>query len=169
MAAPRPSSVLCLLAVRVNMASWRCARVLLAKSVFPLQNVHVPHRTLCSVVHRQCSHPLLANNRSKWVGLYQYSTEKIEPEKAKASTIGLADELLAAKVQPDPKDKGSEEAGQESEKEKHEKAKRTLKLTFISFGVMITGMGGVLLWAWGEDTFPLLLFVYFCKCFCELY
>lgn len=86
-------------------------------------------------------------NGSKWVSLCQYSTQKAEPEKP----LGLADELLAAKVQPDQGKEKAEEGDQENEKEKTEKAKRLRRLTFISFGVMMTGMGGVLLWTWGEE------------------
>ncbi|XP_037778732.1 mitochondrial import inner membrane translocase subunit TIM50-C-like [Penaeus monodon] len=127
------------------MATWRCVRVLLTNPVFSVHRIHAPRRTLCHVAHRQCRSSFLVRNGSKWVSLCQYSTQKAEPEKP----LGLADELLAAKVQPDQGKEKAEEGDQENEKEKTEKAKRLRRLTFISFGVMMTGMGGVLLWTWG--------------------
>ncbi|XP_047490667.1 mitochondrial import inner membrane translocase subunit TIM50-C-like [Penaeus chinensis] len=130
------------------MATWRCVRVLLTNPVFSVHKSHVPHRTLCHVAHRQCRSAFLVRNGSKWVSLCRYSTQKAEPEKP----LGLADELLAAKVQPDQGKEKAEEGDPENEKEKNEKAKRLRSLTFISFGVMMTGMGGVLLWTWGAPS-----------------
>lgn len=133
------------------MASWRCVRVLLTKSVFSVHKNPVPCRTLCGVAHRQCRSSLLIINGSKWASICRYSTGKGEPEKPREAPLGLADELLAAKVQPEPGKEKAEDGDHESEREKREKAKRTLRLTFISFGVMMTGMGGVLLWTWGKE------------------
>lgn len=132
------------------MASWRCVRVLLTNSVFSVHKIHVPRRTLCHVAHRPCRSSILVKNGSKWVSLCQYSTQRSEPEKPREAPLGLADELLAAKVQPELEKEKAEEGDHESEKEKNEKAKRLRRLTFISFGVMMTGMGGVLLWTWGR-------------------
>lgn len=62
----------------------------------------------------------------------------------------LAEELLAAKVPPgqDQQEAQQEQPGEKSEQER-EKTFRTLKYSFLAFGVMMTGMGGFLIWSWG--------------------
>ncbi|KAG7163915.1 mitochondrial import inner membrane translocase subunit TIM50-C-like [Homarus americanus] len=127
------------------MASLRCSYLLLRPSFFRNSN-----RTLCRSVTQEVTG---GRRRLTWLTLHRYSTQNIAPEKP--SSVGLADELLAAKIQAEPQERRTEEGGEEgqsSEKEQQEKEKtwRTLKYSFIAFGVMVTGMSGVLIWSWGS-------------------
>lgn len=118
--------------------------------MFVLKNLTVPHRTFCSLSHRQFRNVVRAGSGSRWLAFHKYST-KNGTEKTPGS-MGLADELLSAKIQSEPKDKrteGQEHTDQSREKER-EKTWRALKLSFITFGVMVTSMGGFLIWTWGS-------------------
>ncbi|KAK7069820.1 Mitochondrial import inner membrane translocase subunit TIM50 [Halocaridina rubra] len=85
------------------------------------------------------------------LGVCRNFSDKVDQDKKFQGTdtksLGLADELLAAKIQPDPKEKTQEEA--KTDKEEKEKVKRTLKWSFIAFGVMISSMGACLVWSCG--------------------
>lgn len=63
----------------------------------------------------------------------------------------LAEELLAAKVKGGPEGQEAAQGEQTSEKSQQEREKtyRTLKYSFIAFGVMMSSMGGFLIWSWG--------------------
>lgn len=115
----------------------------------------MPRRTYTQVTHKQFRGALTFASTAKFVGLYKYSTDKVRLDN-KPSSLGLADELLAAKVPPDPKEKskGTADGDKDSEKDKEEteKVRRTLKWSFITFGVMISGMGGFLIWSCGSPT-----------------
>ncbi|XP_068231764.1 mitochondrial import inner membrane translocase subunit TIM50-C-like [Palaemon carinicauda] len=130
------------------MATVRNMYLFARTAIFRVRTINLPRRTLSQLTHKQFRSGLACGGVTKLVGVYNYSTEK------RPSSVGLADELLSAKVQQDTKDKpkGTDEGDPDSEKEReeNEKVRRTLRWTFISFGVMITGMGGFLLWSCGS-------------------
>lgn len=138
----------CLHLGRSNMASAAVAAA--RKSVFVLTNLTASPRTINGLFHRQLRSVVRAGSSGRWLEVQRYCT-KNGAEKTTTTSMGLADELLSAKIQADPKDRrteGQENTEQNSEKER-EKTWRTLKLSFITFGVMVSGMGGFLIWTWG--------------------
>ena len=68
------------------------------------------------------------------------------------SSLGLADELLASKVQNTSDNKNNEGSGTDEakEKEERERAWRAMKFSFVAFGVMVTSMGSMLIYTWGK-------------------
>ncbi|XP_053647074.1 mitochondrial import inner membrane translocase subunit TIM50-C [Cherax quadricarinatus] len=131
------------------MATSGCSRVLLRNTLLSLTNPSLPRSVFCSVTYRQLRSAVTASTGIRWVTLRKYSTNKLGPDK----TVSLADELLASKLQPQP-DHKTQHDEQNSKKEQQEKEKtwRTLKYSFIGFGVMMTGMSGFLIWSWGSPT-----------------
>ncbi|XP_045585084.1 mitochondrial import inner membrane translocase subunit TIM50-C [Procambarus clarkii] len=127
--------------------------VLLRNCSITLVTPSLPHRTLSRVTQRRVASAAGATSGLKWVALRSYASRSVGPDKS-AGSVGLADELLTAKVHGELKEQTTEDQQQgeqnnEKQKEK-EKTWRTLKYSFIGFGVMMTGMSGFMIWTWGS-------------------
>lgn len=126
---------------RRSMASLRLAHLLFRSNVLSVRTLRIPQKTLWTLSGRGWAARVRALTA-------QHSLRHAGSNPPRQS---LAEELLAAKV------KGGQEgqeaqAEQDSEKSQQEREKtyKTLKYSFLGFGVMMTGMGGFLIWSWGE-------------------
>ena len=90
---------------------------------------------------------------------FRPASEKGNTTSEKKSSFGLADELLAAKINAD---KGNEKSSssddskktdEAKEKEEQERAWRAMKFSFIVFGISFTGIGITMLYSWGKQIF----------------
>lgn len=125
-----------------SMASLRCAHLLLRSHVLSVRTFKI-QKTLWTLSGRGWAARIGA-----WGAQHSIRHSGSKPQQP-----SLAEELLAAKVKggQEGQEGQSEQPGEKSEQER-EKTYRTLKYSFLAFGVMMTSMGGFLIWSWGELT-----------------
>lgn len=143
------------------------SRVLSGKSLVCVLNTCVLRRTLCGVTHKHCRQLIKSTNGTKWLTVKRYKASNVSvggsdnKQQQQSASLGLADELLVSKLKSETSakdnddsssgEKGDKDGGGGGDKDKErERTYRTLKYSFLAFGVMMSGMGTFLVYTWGE-------------------
>ena len=129
------------LSLSLSMAALRCAHLLFRNNVVSVRTLRIPQRTLWTL-----------NGRGWAARLGSWSIHhSVRPLSSKPPQPSLAEELLASKVKGGQEGQEAQgEQNNEKTQEEREKTFRTLKYSFLAFGVMMTSMGGFLIWSWGQ-------------------